>query len=375
MATIPLEIITNGILPRLPAKSLMRFKCVSKPWLALISSHEFIHLHLHYSLSSITNHLLILTENDCSLFSSNLELPECPAIKLPNFGIKPSVVGSCNGLLCIQSHRPYSLFLLNPSTGSYRELSTLLPPRRYAALNFGFGYDSENDDYKVVRIVDRLASRGFLGHQVDRIVQVYSSRANSWEMIEWIPPRDAMGDRENGALLYNNLLHWKFWRPQEGYHIRCFNLCEKRWTSDLPFPDYIKGIRDGILDFGVFDGSLYFSSKNQQEPAVDIWIMKEYGVTESWVKLFQISDSRVVRSSRVSPIAYCRLKNKVLLRTTNKSEHSILWYDIKGEAAECAKINGVADCLWIDVCKGSLVDIPGGSQIRNTKQNDEKEAT
>lgn len=379
MATTPSEIIDNGILPRLPAKSLSRFKCVSKKWLALISSPEFIHQHLTYAANSTSNHLLILTKSDHNLYLFNIDMPETPAFKLPSFGIDPLVVGSCNGLLCIQSYRPYCLVVLNPSTGSYKEIPTLLPPRRYSALNFGFGYDFRNDDYKVVRIVDRSPSMGFLSHRVDRIVHVYSLNSNSWEVIEWIPPQDSMGGCQNGALINNHLLHWKFWSLQEGkYRIRCFDLCEKQWTNDVPLPDCMimsSNSHSRLLDFGVLDGCLYLSDKNLEQSVVDIWVMNEYGVKQSWVKLFKISDSSVFQSLRVSPVAYRSLSHRVLLRmTVNKTEHKILWYDIKGEEiAESGEINGVVDCVWVDVCKGSLIYVPRGSQIGTTKQDEEKE--
>ena len=42
---LPQEIITN-ILSRLPIKSLLQFKSVSKLWLSLISNPQFVELHL-----------------------------------------------------------------------------------------------------------------------------------------------------------------------------------------------------------------------------------------------------------------------------------------------------------------------------------------
>lgn len=383
MANIPLEIIVDEILPRLPAKSLIRFKCVSKLWLSVISRREFINHHLNYALSSNTNHLLILTGNDHSLSSCNLDVLDDPAVKIPSFGIDPFVVGSCNGLLCIQSYSPYCLVLLNPSTGSSRKIPSLLPPRKFSAMNFGFGYDSQNDDYKIVRIVDRY-SVGILGPEMDRILHVYSLKANSWEMIERTSPQDSMRSRENGVLMENHLFHWKFWCPLEGqYRIRSFDYHEKNWSNDVPLPNYREmgsptlpnhdnGAQDGLLDFGVFDGCLYLSTTNQMRSVVDIWVMNEYRVKESWVKMYQISDSIVLRSLRISPIVYEGLKRRILLRSVNKTEHKIWWYSIDDNTVESVQLYGFEDCCWIDVCKGSLVDVPGGSQLGRTQPKDEK---
>ncbi|KAJ6910166.1 hypothetical protein NC652_020994 [Populus alba x Populus x berolinensis] len=51
MPILPLDIIIN-ILCFLPAKTLVRFKCVSKSWQSLIDSPQFITLHLAHSLET-----------------------------------------------------------------------------------------------------------------------------------------------------------------------------------------------------------------------------------------------------------------------------------------------------------------------------------
>jgi len=136
---LPIEIITEEILPRLPAKSLLRFRCVCRLFKTLISSPGFINLHLErsQSLSSRPDRYLILVgrkqERDLYSFGiDSLELPHATITKkllpLPRDfeGLRTIcnfVVGSCNGLLCIRATFTFDvsrLFLVNPCTGVHR---------------------------------------------------------------------------------------------------------------------------------------------------------------------------------------------------------------------------------------------------------------
>jgi hypothetical protein len=50
-AELPEELVLDEILIRLPVKSLLRFKCVSKAWRTAISDPSFIRTHLQLSAS------------------------------------------------------------------------------------------------------------------------------------------------------------------------------------------------------------------------------------------------------------------------------------------------------------------------------------
>ena len=106
MSSLPDEVILE-ILSRQPVKPLLRFRCVSKPWLALINIQEFIKLHLKHSLKTNTNRSLIL--EDYCLYSSDLDSLDRAVIS-----------GSCNGLLCLSKQKDVALW--NPSTRKYKKL-------------------------------------------------------------------------------------------------------------------------------------------------------------------------------------------------------------------------------------------------------------
>ncbi|XP_059450700.1 F-box protein CPR1-like [Corylus avellana] len=165
------EDLSMEILSRLPVKSLMRCKCISKSWYALITNPSFITMHLtshnpnrraailrrgggleHLRLSTLSNETLEVSGN---VDLSQLFLDEVS---------KVSIFGPCNGILCFSGtlwknrdgHCDYGrLVLWNPAT---RE-SKLLPPfprqsDLYFFSNLGFGFDPKTNDYKVVRIMN-----------------------------------------------------------------------------------------------------------------------------------------------------------------------------------------------------------------------------
>lgn len=113
MATLPEDILYN-ILARLPAKFLLRFKCVSKDWYNLINSPTFINLHhkrvmdeaeAGYNADDII--LVVSRHRDnhfYAYFDFDVDVPK--AANGSHFNLLPhDIVGSCNGLICLKGHR------------------------------------------------------------------------------------------------------------------------------------------------------------------------------------------------------------------------------------------------------------------------------
>ncbi|XP_057773726.1 F-box/kelch-repeat protein At3g23880-like [Salvia miltiorrhiza] len=167
--------IMIAVLARLPVKSLCRFKCVCKPWLRLVSNPDFVKIHTDLSprarAPAALTHLLT-----------------CPVL-----GILPNKVSPieadhpyeifldhCNGLVCM-GHPALTdrVVLWNPATNFWK----ILP---HSGANFGavrivslgFGCNAEGDDFKVVRISCLKGKKLKVG------VEVYSSKSNSWRVLD-----------------------------------------------------------------------------------------------------------------------------------------------------------------------------------------------
>ncbi|XP_021723783.1 F-box protein CPR30-like [Chenopodium quinoa] len=378
MATLhlPWEIISREILPKLPAKSLLRFKCVSKSFKTLISTPEFINSHL----SSNTNrHLLLINKTDQQLYSLDLDTPNSAVTRLPlrhRFNDYDCfVLSSCNGLICFvqintESCCYYQLF--NLSTGVYKnvdfDISDLLSFGNY--LNFGFGFDCENDDYKLVIIVDYFDAMVYdVGDEANRRQVIVCSSNTSCKrlVVDKLSPRDTVILQHMAVTENSSKLNCMFWTSSMNKHrCGCFDVCGERWVEDVPLPDYNGGEIEKLHDFvdiGAIDGCLCLLTVNHRHSSVDVWIMKEYRVKESWVKLLDVSDSVVTRSLKVVPFAYGKnSEDDVLFLKDDTSE--LVWYNRLCKTTVKAEICGVPEINKAFMCKDSLVTISGGKQMK-----------
>ncbi|KAI8534295.1 hypothetical protein RHMOL_Rhmol10G0079200 [Rhododendron molle] len=198
---VPRETLIN-ILTRLPAKTLLRFRCICKSWLSLLSSPDFTSAHLRtaaakppvlllrgYSLTGLTpryKELYSLRSDDAD-FTSLLDL-HCPfKTRAVNFF---RVVGSCNGLICLSDDLlgyTYTVILWNPAIRRY--LTLPMPNicfEDYGPYMFslGFGFDPKTNDHKVVRIVYLEGSGRVKGWVVPPKVEVYALSTGVWKTIK-----------------------------------------------------------------------------------------------------------------------------------------------------------------------------------------------
>ncbi|XP_074295073.1 F-box protein CPR1-like [Silene latifolia] len=301
LKTLPLE-LQFDILSRLPLKQLLRLKCLSRWWNVEISSSRFSKLYQQHR-KCLDGGCIILVNHAvafCFDFHSKIltELPPPPNID------SAYIFGSSNGLLLFVEpdvETPVCV-LYNPVTGA----SALLPPLVINlpdhlgpnvavsyGLHVGFGYDSqstEGEDYKILRLI---SYRKQDEHHV--VAYLYSTKMNSWKKIKPdVPNQRLFGSSPSNGLVYcNNAFHWisKNLTDRVGeIIISALNVSSSSGRYYvLPEPDN-EGVCFGSLV--VLKERLHLVNEKSFHN-YDIWIMKEYGVQNSWTKLLHYTEDEL----------------------------------------------------------------------------------
>ncbi|WOH08290.1 hypothetical protein DCAR_0727728 [Daucus carota subsp. sativus] len=346
--SLPADIILE-ILQWLPVLSLLRFRSVCKLWLSLISTHDFIQTHLSKS-TQFTHPRLILSSLDphFNIFSVDAGLiqPSCEELEYPlkQLGVLVRIVGTCNGLVCVAFEG--SLILWNPATRKSRRVcdsEVKLRLRSHSECVYGFGYDESNDDYKVVEI---KCSSNYRGPCTTEL-KMYSSRSNCWRRIEDFPV--GISINKSGKFAYG-ALHWVTRPPscQDSWIIVSLDMTREHY-GEVVQPDYGEG--NCSLTLGML-GKYLSILISCQKCRWDVWVMKEYGVKESWTKLVTILNMDDPYGYPYTPL-YIYANADLLLKFVSR----IVVYNIKEGVMDLAITNftGCYDCYEADTYVETLV--------------------
>ncbi|CAA2965402.1 putative F-box protein At1g32420 [Olea europaea var. sylvestris] len=236
------------VLKRLPVKSLMRFKCVSKRWHSTISDSGFA-----------DGLLITFTDVDASSqpgqpiqrfirVSSDKTLHHQASISLAEHDMTQAI----NGLVCIYDNTDNLIFLCNIFTRENLELpSPRLDTRR---AKYYFGYDPIKDLYKLLKICsDEVGDILTLGIDTPIFRDGYPCEIltlgvdSSWRVI---PP--ATLDLKTQSICIDGVLYWgRDCHPN--YSVVAFDLMEEEFRVE-PIPDYMtetnKWNRFNVMELG-----------------------------------------------------------------------------------------------------------------------------
>ncbi|KAL3824132.1 hypothetical protein ACJIZ3_020202 [Penstemon smallii] len=307
------------ILVCLPVKSIVRFRCVSKTWCNMVKSPSFINHHLRNqrrrNVLLVRRCLLPPPQYDDVLSFHDPNSPEleevCPNLSIPflkdlRMG-KPGsctynpnnirILGGCNGLVCI-FYINFVVILCNPALREFKMLPPFPLDSAYYPSRIGFGITACTNDFKVVLLLqsrDEYCKSPYT-------VNMYSSSTSSWKQIH-IAPTTQVGHMEMWSeLFFNGVCHWPATRsPKFERAILCFDLSTEvlGW---LEYPD-ISYERSKWSRLMVMNECFAVVWLNLFGRAIttEIWVMKEYGVRESWTKQFSIQSFTDIRFSPFLP--------------------------------------------------------------------------
>ncbi|KAJ8759716.1 hypothetical protein K2173_009817 [Erythroxylum novogranatense] len=383
MSKVPFDVVSD-VLHRLPVKSLVRFRSLSKPFCSLIDSRDFVNIHLRHSLSAKSHlHLLI---KEWMLHSADFDsLHAADDFTHPlSSGGGTEVIGSCNGLLALRNSER-DLGIYNPSTKKLKRLPVceIDPPGsrlRTGYVFYGFGYDSVHDDYKVVRMATFVEGDEALDvFDFDYDVKVYSLKSDSWRRVKDLPfylrflkkPFYHVLHKRGYGVIASNSLHWTFpRRPELGVKdsILAFDLGEEMFR-EVGRPDSVKKEPYSQVDVGALEGNLCLMCNNEGTH-IDLWIMKEYGVNESWTKMFSfVMNRKSTVLAFVRPLSYSKDGGKVLFEV---NDGKFVWYDWKHRTSKTVRIKNVPHSFGSELYVESLVPVgEGDTEQRNQHEQEE----
>ncbi|KAK4253323.1 hypothetical protein QN277_010646 [Acacia crassicarpa] len=311
---LPPEVLVD-ILHRLPFKSLMKCTNVCKDWNSLITDQTFIFDHLNQTIqASKGNGWLFLQlylemgariqdihyEEFYSLYSHN-HYEEFFADRFPPSSILHSydhstVVGTCNGLVCITGdpmHDIATFLIWNPSIRKYMVISEPIltsgagngQHEEYQFSLYGFGFDSKNKDYKVIRLVTLLSKENVPQ------VEVFSLASRSWRSIPFIASPFLLPELlwNIPQVFFNGVLHWVVSRRCDDRilnFILTFDVVEETF-GELTLPQHL---RESTSKLSILQGEdslcVLHAYHVEDDLFFSIWVMKEYGVVGSWNEVY-----------------------------------------------------------------------------------------
>nr|BAJ24854.1 S-locus linked F-box protein type-2 [Petunia x hybrida] len=355
-----------------PVKSLLRLKCISKAWYALILTHTFIKLHLNRiittedelilfirtfreepeQLKSIASFFSCDDNKDLHILSPDLDVSDLTSTCDTIFN---QLIGPCHGLIALTDS--FIIIILNPSTRKYLVLppSPFGCPKGYhrSVEGIGFGFDSIVNDYKVVRLSDVYwdPPSDYPGPREPK-VDLYDLGIDSWRELDVEFP--SIYYLPCSEMYYKEAVHWFI--IKDTVVILCFDFSTEIFrTMEMPGTcTFLDGPRYGLAVLNERLALICYpdpmSSIDQTDDLIDIWMLEEYGASESWIKIYTVEPVPIPIES---PLAIW--KDHLLLLQTKSG--FLISYDLNSGEVKEFNLNADLESLRVIVYKESLTTI------------------
>ena len=271
-ANLPEE-IEREILRRLPIESVIRCKYVCTSWRDIIKGVEFATLYFPKPSLALSSYQV-----NGAIITPSFTFRTLPSLYENSFNVRCGVViDSVDGLILVKDKCPTLLYVCNPITREYIEL----PFQSTWQGVFGFGVSKLSRQYKILYWNSRFKS-----------CYVCTLGEESWRSIFEAAPGMPILNYEIAAF-FNGNLHWLASDEKKNKFICCFDL-ETELFASFSLPPRVYGTN--ILRayrLCVLEGQLCLCDTYDRNNFV-IWLMKNYGDGNSWVKEYTFDQFRSV---------------------------------------------------------------------------------
>ncbi|KAK2966934.1 hypothetical protein RJ640_002119 [Escallonia rubra] len=317
ISQIPVEIVLD-ILSRLPAKTLLTLKCVSKPWCSFIRDPVLVDLRFSRAISGGPDNFALFisaynhSTSERHFLSASLHdgAATTHLLTLPKSGSDPAESEHINGLVLFRRRNGLSdpnsfAYICNPSTRQILKLpkvasiDTSVPYIAYYCYNL-FGFDPIANEHKVLNIVIPRA----YGLDGKATCKIFSFKTFKWRKVEAVLPFDAIGAnlsfwqsdevgdvRPQVGVCVSGVLHWML-KFVDG--IMAFDLKEEKFSVIPLPPDALPA--NYLATHGIFvsvnhpyliqiDGvlALVCCERFAKRKIIEVWMLEDYG-KQVWVK-------------------------------------------------------------------------------------------
>lgn len=347
------------IFARLPVKSILRFRCLSKGLHSLFIDENFItkHTDLNNKEDDDENVYLIYRHfcgyptsqfkyllHYAGTFEEHMRF-QCP---FSRYNHNVGVVGSCKGLMCLYAC-PNHVLLWNPLIRRFLRLPEASVPEGINGLHVcahGFGFDPRNKDYRVVRVMYRKRIDGSV--IVPGEAEIYGLRKGCWRKAKNSGPTlfIPVGESSSQACV-NGVVHWIAENDDNRFRrsLVSFDMCDEVFgLMELPdevMPVSIAACRGSLLVLGDEPGQ-----------TCCVWVMKEYGVAESWTKIISCRPVGLKFTKAVT-----LLRSGEVLLSAGRGE--LVLYDPEGQEMKkvgpCGPFGIDISVTFVDTCIDSLL--------------------
>ncbi|KAF8045118.1 hypothetical protein N665_5574s0001 [Sinapis alba] len=274
---IPLDLVVE-ILKKLPAKSLVRFRCVSKQWSSIISSHrDFLDSIVTRSLAQpqcmhfIFHHC---TSKPFFIFTSTYQkmAGNDEAIFIPSL-TRPGIYQYVRGLILCWSYRSFNIVIYNPTTRQALWLPDQQPFMKLYNYTYFFGYDPLENQYKVLGIPHKHMEKACLVFTL-----TVPTATKNWRYIESIGPSHHYPIQP--AICINGVIYYQACTTEYGstYVFMSFDVRYEKFEQLNAPTNHLSSLMN-------YRGKLGLMCCKK---GVEIWVMErtDHEKTQEWSKIF-----------------------------------------------------------------------------------------